>query len=69
MFCVLSDKWTLETKDSLKFSSKIKLILKSLCWTCMYFYINFKIKRSGLITHSLSFVVRNSRDSLVRALP
>ena len=36
----------------------------------MYFYLNFKIiiKRSGLIAHSLSIVVGNSRDSLITEL-
>ena len=36
----------------------------------VFFYLNFKIiiKRSGLIGHSLSIVVRNSSDSLVTAL-
>ena len=29
-------------KDSLKISSKIKLIVKSLCWTCMYFLPQFQ---------------------------
>ena len=35
-------------------------------WTCMYFYLNFKIiiKRSGLIAHLLSTVVGNSHNSL-----
>ena len=38
-------------KDSLKSCSKIKLTVKSLCRTCMYFYFNYKIiiKRSCLI--------------------
>ena len=46
-------------KDSLKLSSKIKLIVKSLWWLVCSFYLNFKIiiKRSGLIAHSLSIVV------------
>ena len=36
----------------------------------MYFYLNLQIiiKRLGLIVHSLSTVVGNSRDSLVTAL-
>ena len=39
--------------------SKIKLIVKSLCWLVCSFYLNFKIiiLRSGLIAHSLSIVV------------
>ena len=55
----------------MKLSRKIKLIAKSLCWTCIYFfYLNFKIiiNRSGLIAHSLSIVVVNSCNSLITEL-
>ena len=56
-----SPKFKYLRKDSLKLSSKIKLIVKSLCWLVCSFYLNFKIiiKRSGLhvIAHSLTIVV------------
>ena len=57
-------------KDSLKLSSKIKLIVKSLCWLVCSFYLNFKIisKRSGLIAHYPLWSKFIATRSLVTAL-